>query len=222
MPNVKSPDTSPRVRDAHTTRERILNIAAKEFSSKGYDGARIDTIVTKSKISKNLVYHYFSGKEALFIEVMERAYAAMRERQNEMALPGRDPITDMRALVLQTIQHFIEHPDFIQLLSTENMHKASHIKKSKKITDMFNPLKRSLSSILDSGMKQGVFRTDTNWIDLYISISGLGSYYLSNRYTLSYVLGVEINTPERAVQRVKHVPDMVISYLCDPTAPRYR
>ena len=133
MPNVKSPDTSPRVRDAHATRERILNIAAKEFSSKGYDGARIDTIVTKSKISKNLVYHYFSGKEALFIEVMERAYAAMRERQNEMALPGRDPITDMRALVLQTIQHFIEHPDFIQLLSTENMHKASHIKKSKKL-----------------------------------------------------------------------------------------
>ncbi len=207
--------TTPRVRDARATRERILLTAYKEFAARGYDGARIDAIVARCKISKNLLYHYFEGKEALFIEVMERAYGAMRERQNELALSGDDPVADMRALVVQTIQYFIEQPEFMQLLSTENLHKASHIKKSKAITDMFNPLKSALDEILQKGKQKGVFRHDADWIDLYVSISGLGSYCITNRYTLSYVLGVDVGTPERVAGRLKHASDMVLSYLCD-------
>src|SRR3546814_18788698 len=122
----------PRGRDPRATRERILSTAYKEFAVRGYDGAHIDAIVARCKISKNLLYHYFSGKEALFIEVMERAYRAMRERQNELALSGQDPIAALRTLVVQTVQHFIYKPEFIQFLSTENLYKASHIKTSDK------------------------------------------------------------------------------------------
>lgn len=215
MPAIKDSTTKPRIRNAQATRERILSTAYKEFAARGYDGARIDAIVARCKISKNLLYHYFAGKEALFIEVMERAYGAMRERQNELALCGDNPVEDMRALVIQTIQHFIEQPEFIQLLSTENLHKASHISKSKTITEMFNPLKSALDDILTKGKQKGVFRQDADWIDLYVSISGLGSYFISNRYTLSYVLGVDLNDPERVKSRLKHAPDMVLSYLCD-------
>jgi TetR/AcrR family transcriptional regulator len=216
MPKAKSAITkTPRVRDARATRERILSMAHKEFAVRGYDGARIDAIVARCKVSKNLLYHYFSGKEALFIEVMERAYSAMRTRQNELALSGEDPVADMRTLVMQTIQHFIDQPELIHLLSTENVHKAKHIRKSRKITDMFNPLKTALDDILEKGKRQGVFRQDADWVDLYISISALGSYCISNRYTLSYVLGTDLATPERTASRLKHIPDMVLSYLCD-------
>lgn len=213
--STKKTDTTIRVRNAQATRERILLTAYKEFAARGYDGARIDAIVARCKISKNLLYHYFEGKEALFIEVMERAYRAMREHQNELALTGEDPIADMRALVIQTIEYFIEQPGFMQLLSTENLHKARHIKKSRTITEMFNPLRSALADILQKGKDKGVFRKDADWIDLYVSISGLGSYFITNRYTLSYVLGVDIGAPERVAGRLKHAPDMVLSYLCD-------
>lgn len=216
MKPKQSPTVSkPRVRDARATRERILSMAYKEFAVRGYDGARIDAIVARCKISKNLLYHYFAGKEALYIEVMERAYRAMRDRQNELALSGEDPVADMRALIVQTIQHFIDQPDFIQLLSTENLYKAKHVKKSKKIAEMFNPLKAALDNILEKGKRQGVFRQDADWIDLYVLISGMGAYGVSNRYTLSYVLGDDIGTPARNASRLKHIPDMVLGYLCD-------
>jgi TetR/AcrR family transcriptional regulator len=204
-----------RTRDAVATRERILTVASKEFAARGYDGARVDAIVARCGISKNLVYHYFASKEALFIEVMERAYGAMRERQNELGLPGDDPVADMRQLVIKTIQHFIDQPHFIQLLSTENLHKAAHIKKSKVIPELFNPLRSALHEILERGKRKGVFRQDADWIDLYVSISGLGSYAISNRYTLSHVLEVDLGAKERVAKRLKHVPDMVMSYLCD-------
>jgi len=204
-----------RPRNAQATRERILKIASKEFAAHGYDGARIDAIVARCKISKNLIYHYFASKEALFIEVMEQAYGAMRERQNEIALTGEDPVADMRELVMKTTRHFIDQPDFLQLLSTENLHKAVHIRKSKTIAAMFNPLRTALADVLDKGKKKGVFRSDADWVDLYVSISGLGSYFITNRYTLSYVLDVDLGAPARVERRMAHVADMVISYLCD-------
>lgn len=212
----KKPATAvKKQRDAAVTREKILQMATREFATKGFDGARVDTIVARCKISKNLIYHYFDSKEALFIEVMERAYAAMRERQNELGLKGEDPVQDMRALVTHTIQHFSEDPNFIPLLATENLHKAKHIRKSKVIPDMFNPLKSALAEILERGKAKGVFRPDADWVDLYVSISGLGSYNISNRYTLGFVLGVDLGAPERVTARFNHVADVILSYLCN-------
>lgn len=202
-----------RTRNAAITRKRILDAAYKEFSTKGYDGARIDAIVSRCKISKNLLYHYFAGKEALFIEVMELAYGAMRKQQNEMALNGADPIRDMRELVTQTVLYFQKHPEFLQLLSSENLHRARHIRKSAKINNMFNPLRNTLDNILKKGKEQGVFRQDADWVELYVSISGLGSYSITNRYTLSYVLGVDLDAKERVESRIDHICDMVIGYL---------
>lgn len=180
--------SAPRIRDARRTRERILAAATKEFAARGYDGARVDAIVKRCDMSKNLLYHYFDGKEALFIEVMERAYASMRSRQNEVMLTGRDPEGDMRVLVLHMVRHFAEEPEFISLLATENLHKARHIRKSKVIADMFNPLIGALKRLIREGQQKGVFRKDADWVNVYISIAGLASYFVSNRYTLSTVL----------------------------------
>src|SRR6185437_16080038 len=131
-------------------------------------------------------------------------------RQNELALGGDNPVEDMRELVTKTIQHFIDQPDLLQLLSTENLHKAKHIRKSKQISAMFNPLRTALAHVLEKGKQQGVFRSDADWVDLYVSISGLGSYFITNRYTLSYVLDVDLGTPERIQARLHHATEMVI------------
>lgn len=210
--------TRVRAQTGSTTRDHILNIASKEFSAHGYDGARIDAIVARCKISKNLVYHYFDNKEALFIEVMERSYQAMRDRQNDLPLSGDDPLKEMRELVTKTIQHLINQPEFHRLLATENLHKAAHIRKSKAIAAMFNPLPTALSRVLESGKNKGIFRRDADWVDLYVSISGLGAYFITNRYTLSYVLGVDLGDKQRQAFRLKHAADMVMSYLCDREA----
>ena len=79
---------------------------------------------------------------------------------------------------------------------------------------MFNPLRTALAEVLDKGKAQGLFRRDADWVDLYVSISGLGSYFITNRYTLSYVLDVDLASPERVKRRLVHAADMVISYLC--------
>lgn len=202
-----------RVRNPERTREKILAFATEEFAARGYDGARVDAIVARCGISKNLLYHYFESKEDLFVRVMERAYAAMRERQNRVLLGGEDPVADMRTLVVAMVQHFAEAPGFINLLATENIHRARHIAKSKAIQAMYNPLRATLRRLVREGQTRGLFRPDVDWVDLYISISGMASYFVSNRYTLATVLKTDLSTTARLRRRLRHVPDMVIAYL---------
>src|SRR5436190_10581372 len=65
----------PATRDPERTRERILNAAFKEFSAKGFAGARVDEIARRAGINKRMLYHYFGDKEALFRQVLRRKMA---------------------------------------------------------------------------------------------------------------------------------------------------
>ena len=90
-----------------------------------------------------------------------------------------------------------------------------HIRKSKVIANMFDPLIGALKRLIREGQQQGVFRKDADWVNVYISISGLASYFVSNRHTLSTVLNVDLGSPARMRRRFEHVPEVVLSYLCD-------
>lgn len=52
------------------TRERIIHAGIKEFGSKGYAAASINSI-SESGIAKGLLYHNFKGKDELYIECLK-------------------------------------------------------------------------------------------------------------------------------------------------------
>jgi len=78
----------PSARDPDRTRERILRAALKEFSVKGFAGARVDVIARQAAINKRMLYHYFGDKEGLFREVLRRKIA---ERSAWLASAPEEP-----------------------------------------------------------------------------------------------------------------------------------
>jgi AcrR family transcriptional regulator len=54
------------------TREAILEAAHRLFSERGYRGASIDDIAETAGYSKGAVYSNWAGKDALFLELLER------------------------------------------------------------------------------------------------------------------------------------------------------
>jgi AcrR family transcriptional regulator len=54
------------------TKDRILEAALAEFSTRGYDGASVDAIAQRASANKAMIYYHFPGKEALFEAVFER------------------------------------------------------------------------------------------------------------------------------------------------------
>ncbi|WP_426451843.1 TetR/AcrR family transcriptional regulator [Paenibacillus sp. S-38] len=59
------------IRNAERTRSLILQAAREEFFEKGYTGARIESIAKRAGINKQLIYHYFKGKDQLINETIE-------------------------------------------------------------------------------------------------------------------------------------------------------
>lgn len=201
------------IRDSIRTQERILAAAQAEFARRGYDGARVDAIVARARISKNLLYHYFRGKEELYIRILERTYETLRRRQSEVPLNGLDPLNAMIRLCENTFRVFVEEPDMIVMLNTENLHRGKHIAKSPIIRAMYDKLSENLRDILREGEEAGVFRKGVDPVELYISISGLGYFYLSNQHTLSLLFKRKLTAPQAIEHRQAHLVDMVISYL---------
>ena len=62
-------------RDPQRTKDRILAAALKEFSAKGFAGARVDAIARRARVNKRRLYHYVGNKEGLFREILHRKVA---------------------------------------------------------------------------------------------------------------------------------------------------
>src|SRR5690349_22874095 len=52
-------------------RERLLESAAKEFATHGYDDASLNQILEKAGVSKGAAYYYFDDKADLFMTVLD-------------------------------------------------------------------------------------------------------------------------------------------------------
>ena len=66
--------------------------------------------------------------------------------------------TALRELALFTWRYFVEHPEFISLLNTENLMRARFLKGSKRIREMQTHLVRELTSILRARRAAGRLR----------------------------------------------------------------
>jgi TetR/AcrR family transcriptional regulator len=195
------------------TRQRILDVASKEFSTKGFDGARVDDIMRLAKVSKNLIYHYFNSKEQLFIAVIEAAYEGMHDYHKSWTIDAANAVDGVRQLVRSTFEYWEKSSDFIGLLNSENLHRGKHLRKSKLTKEGYSGLLDKLSQLLKQGEKAGDFRPNVDAVELYISISALAYHYLSNRYTLAYLLDRKLATEDDKKRRIAHIQDIILGYL---------
>jgi AcrR family transcriptional regulator len=202
-----------RTRDAERTRLEIRRAALAEFAEKGLGGARIDSIAERAGINKKLIYYYFGSKDDLFLEALELTYADIREAEQALKLEELDPVEAIRRLVAFTWEHYLKHPEFLTLLNTENLHQASHLKRSREIRETNSPIIQMLEKILEKGRRQGLFRGGVDPVHLYITIAAQSYFYLSNNATLSVVFGRDLRTPKALAERLSHTTEVVLGYL---------
>jgi len=208
-----------RPRDADRTRQEILRAAMAEFADHGFGGARMEAIAERSKVDKKLIYYYFAGKDELFLAVLEQSYADIRAAEHALHLEASDPLQALETLVAFTWQHYLRHPEFLALLNSENMLRAGHLKRSRRIRQMNSPLIEVLADVLARGEASGTLRSGIDPMQLYISIAGLAYFYLSNKHTLGAVFGRDLTAPGALAERLAHMTEVVLGYVRKPSSP---
>ena len=200
-------------RDPERNRGRILAAALEEFARYGLGGARVDRIAARAGANKRMLYYYFGNKEELFLTVLESRYAHIRRAEHGLRLGALDPAEGIRRLIAFTWNYYLKHPEFLTLLNSENLHRARHLRRSRQIAAMHSPLVATLRDLLERGVRAGRFRRGVDSVQLYISIAGLGYFYLSNRHTLSTIFERDLLAARNKTERLKHMTALVLGYL---------
>ena len=202
-----------RQRDAERTRAEILAVATREFSEHGYSGARVDEIAERTRTTKRMLYYYFGSKEGLYIAVLEQAYAGIRAAEQRIDVDHLDPETAIRRLAELTFDHHEAHPDFIRLVSIENIHRAEHMAKSGRLANLNNPAIDLIARILERGRAEGVFHRDVDAIDVHTMISAFCVFRVANRHTFGTLFRRDLLDPGRREHYRQMLGDMVVEYL---------
>lgn len=212
---MTDPSTSkPRIRDAEATQKRIMVAAKKEFAKSGLGGSRVDDIAERAKANKRMIYHYFESKEDLFQRVLEEAYVDIRTAEQKLQLDHLDAKSALEKLVRFTWKYYLDNPEFITLVNSENLHKAKHLKKSEVIHVVSRKLVDMVSSLLQRGVKEGVFRDNIDPVQLNITIAAIGYYYITNRFTGSIVFERDLMTPDALQERIAFNIETILRLVC--------
>jgi AcrR family transcriptional regulator len=206
--------SKPQVRDPDATKLRILAAATQEFAKFGLGGARVDRIATRAKSNKRMLYHYFGKKDDLFAITVENAYAEFRDQEEALLLDSLDPVAAMQRLVRFNWDYFLAHPEFITLVNSENLHKAKHLKTSKRTTDMSRKFVARMQALLSRGETAGVFRRGLDPVQVNISIAAIAYYYLTNRFTGSIVFERDLMSKEALAARLAFNTNTVLRMVC--------
>jgi len=159
-----------------------------------------------------MIYYYFGGKEQLLV-VLERAYAEIRRAERSVDVDGLDPAAAVRRIAELTFDHHESHPDFIRLVSIENIHRAEHIARSQAIAELGSPAIDLLERILERGRTEGVFRTDVDAVDVHMMISAFCVFRVANRHTFGTLFERDIADPGLRERYRRMVGDMIVGYL---------
>src|SRR5262245_44069805 len=197
-------------RDPDRTRNAILVAAQAEVAANGLSGARLDAIARRARANKRMIYHYFGSKSGLYLAALERVYEDLRGTERTLDLARFPPAMAIRRLIEFTFDYSRAHPEMISLINNENLHRARHLRRSKKVRELHSPFVAMIGDILKRGVAKGVFRPGLDPVDLYITIAAVGYFYLSNNWTLSAIFGRDLGTDAACRQRKRHNVDVIL------------
>ena len=196
-------------RDPERTRDTILQAAMEEIVAHGLGGARIDKIAERAKSNKRMIYHYFGDKEGLYAEVLDHGLTKMRIAETSLRLSECSPLEGVEAIVRFVWRYFIENPEILSLLETENLHRARYLQASANGRLLNHQLVEQLRGLLDWGAAEGGFRRDVDPLNVFLSSLSLSFFYLSNRYTLSTIFNKDLEDASALAQWENHIVHVV-------------
>jgi TetR/AcrR family transcriptional regulator, upper aerobic nicotinate degradation pathway regulator len=205
--------TTPTTRDPERTRRALLDAALSEFAREGYGGARIDRISKAAGSHDRMVYYYFGSKEELYRATIVSVYQSLVDAELKLQLDLDNPVEALKSVIEFNWRYYIDHPELIRILNTENLYKARHIKGSNMVEQYASPQLATIQGILTRGVEARLFRADFTAEQVFLTIASLTYFYLSNVYTLSNYLSRDLARATALDSWLAHTTRVVIDSL---------
>ena len=99
--------------------------------------------------TRALINYYFGSKEKLYLAVLERVYAEIREAERLIDLDHLPPVEAIRRIVEFTYDYYVGHEYFVRLVVAENQAKGRYMKRSPALRTLNRPIVDMLTLTLE-------------------------------------------------------------------------
>jgi len=165
------------------TKTRIFLAAAELFSTLGYNGVSIRQICAKVGVGKPTLYYYFHDKETLLQELLQFAFAALRELTESQIAIQHNFYDRLYGLIKLRQQFARRFPYFIRFFVNINIlslpQNTKHL-----MLDHLNWVHQQMIRFIEDGKKEGIVKPDIPSSLLVHTIMGsLNQLTFRNIYT---------------------------------------
>lgn len=111
------------------SRQEILQAALDEFGTYEYAQVTVDNVCARHNISKGMLYHYYSGKDDLFLLCVGDTFEKLSEfvAQNEFQLKDHSALDSLTAYYQCREQFFAAHPRRRKVFESAMLHPPAHL-----------------------------------------------------------------------------------------------
>ncbi|MCP9955790.1 TetR/AcrR family transcriptional regulator [Actinomadura madurae] len=157
---------SPRRRDAEGTaaaragrRAELLATAAEVFASQGYSATTVRQVADAAGILGGSLYYHFDSKESMADEILSTFLDDMWAAYDRVLDAGLNARDTLAAIVVESFRSIDKHRPAVVLYQNESKHLATS-ERFRYLLDSRRRFEEMWLTLLDRGVKEGVFRAD--------------------------------------------------------------
>ena len=140
------------------TRDELIETAAQVFRQKGYHGASMEDIAVAVDLSKATLYHHFSSKQEILLEILDRALQLLLEKISAITEQNISADKKLRLMIRQYLQILAENVDLAAVLlfehrALERRQHARHVPNRDKFESLWK-------DVVAEGVSKKAFKCD--------------------------------------------------------------
>lgn len=162
-----------RVQRAHLQRENrraeILDTALQVFARKGYHQTRVSDVIEEAGIGRGTFYLYFESKSAIFLELLDRLLARLRDSVVGVEKSAHAPPveTQLRGTVRRVVDTIVRNRLLTTIIIREAVGLDAEV--DRKLREFYGSLIDYIRQALDEGRRMEVVRdVDTRMVAICI------------------------------------------------------
>lgn len=140
------------------TRNELIETAAQVFRQKGYHGASMEDIAAAVNLRKASLYHHFSSKQEILLEILDRALQLLLEKISAITEQNISADKKLRLMIRQYLQILAENVDLAAVLlfehrALERRQHARHVPNRDKFESLWK-------DVVTEGVSKKAFKCD--------------------------------------------------------------
>lgn len=144
---------------AKKMRASIIDAAQRIFAKFGFKKTTMDEIAHEIHKEKSSIYHYFRGKEQIYVEVVNKELSALEDELHQALEREASPQGQLRAFIITRIQCLRRLPNLSDVIRDDS---RMHLTSLETLRESYRKSQsRMVSDILRFGIEKGVFHDKT-------------------------------------------------------------